>query len=748
MARTKQTMRKDSASNPHLARLFQQLGLNKLGLRARMLRLSRGTLMSNILRTGARIRDDPEEVARPTDQVVGKGKVVVVEEEDKDSFDEDAPSLLVKEGAPTDVHAMSERMTRALRKRSINASGYKSSVKHSKNAEEEEEWVEEAQSWADKVEIDDYQAQSQLDVEKVKLQAKCWESTIVCMVLGANPPIAVFEGFIRRIWGNLGIAQIARMNGGCTIMEFNDVATRDHVLENGIVQFDHKSVIIRPWSSDLNAIRLVKSVPLWIRLYDLGLHYWGSNCLSVLVSTIGKPIMTNKVTKERTMVKFARILVKMEIMDAPPRIIEYVNEYGRLEDQGVEYEWLPTKCKKCGGFGHGMADCRKEGSSKWMKKEGVVAKKEKKENGTSLATVQYKMSKINWLKKRDDCTAYFYACLKKRREENRITSFVDEQGKLIENYSDVVNHYVNHFKNFMGSKSIAFERIDADCLKMGNILNLYQQLELIRPFIEKEIKAAMFSILSTKSSGPDVYNSKFFKVLWLEIGGEVSKAILAFSKTGNIPCYCNKTTITLVPKTEISSKVVDYRPIACCTTIYKCITKLMCKRLEKIFPSLIDLNQGAFIKQREIAYNILILQDLVKNYGRKNVSPRSAVKVNLSKAYDTVDWRLMEELLVGLNFPSRFVRWVMACLEGSTYSVVLNERLQRSFKEKKGLRQGDPLSPLIFVIIMDYLTKRLKLEATQNTFKYHPLCKNLNLVSLYFADDLILSKLLNISKEL
>ncbi|XP_062080424.1 uncharacterized protein LOC133785186 [Humulus lupulus] len=147
---------------------------------------------------------------------------------------------------------------------------------------------------------------------------------------------------------------------GLTMVKFNDDATRDRVLETGILHFDRKPVIIRPWSSDLSAFRMIRSVPLWIQLQDLGLQYWGIKCLSALVSTLGKPIMVDKFTRERSRVQFARIMVEMEINDNPPRTIQFLNEHGQLLEQGVEYEWLPKKCKTYAGYGHTMADCRKE----------------------------------------------------------------------------------------------------------------------------------------------------------------------------------------------------------------------------------------------------------------------------------------------------------------------------------------------------------------------------------------------------
>ncbi|XP_062086254.1 uncharacterized protein LOC133792370 [Humulus lupulus] len=230
---------------------------------------------------------------------------------------------------------------------------------------------------------------AQVDPEEVKFQAANWSSAVICMVLGTNPPMAVFKGYIKRIWGHLGIAQIAHMTMGLTMVKFNDEATRDLVLENGVLQFDRKSVIVRLWSSDLDAVKLVLSVPLWIRLHDLGLQYWGNKCLSALVSTIGKPIMVDQYTRDRTRIQFARILVEMDTTDAPPRVIQFLNEKGQLVEQGIDYEWLLVKCKTCMGYGHIMADCRKgevEKRKRNTKRNDPVTKPEEHSNNPPISS--------------------------------------------------------------------------------------------------------------------------------------------------------------------------------------------------------------------------------------------------------------------------------------------------------------------------------------------------------------------------
>ncbi|XP_062075046.1 uncharacterized protein LOC133779059 [Humulus lupulus] len=129
-----------------------------------------------------------------------------------------------------------------------------------------------------------------------------------------------------------------------------------------------------------------------------------------------------------------------------------------------------------------------------------------------------KKSKVNWLRYGDDNNAYFHACLKQRRASNRITSFVNETGQLIERFEDVVAHFVNHFRKIMGSQSNASVPIQRSCFRYGNSLSLDQQICLIKPFTKKEVEDALFSISPIKISGPDWYGSGFKGALEVKKG--------------------------------------------------------------------------------------------------------------------------------------------------------------------------------------------------------------------------------------
>ncbi|XP_074305396.1 uncharacterized protein LOC141640524 [Silene latifolia] len=228
-------------------------------------------------------------------------------------------------------------------------------------------------------------------------------------------------------------------------------------------------------------------------------------------------------------------------------------------------------------------------------------------------------AKVQWVLDGDDNTAYFHASIRKRKSRNKVYQVT---------------------------------KVNKRVVLAGNCLNSQHCELLMSPVTSEEIKSQ-----------------------------EVCSAIKNVFHTGQLLKQCNNTVITLVPKVELPDNVKQFRPIACCNTFYKCLSKVLCTRLSKILP------------------------DIMMNY---------------------------------LGFPELWIKLIMQCISTSSYSIALNGETFGFFKGKRGLRQGDPLSPLLFTLCLEYFSRILAVTQQQHNFRFHPLCKRIGLSHLCFADDLIL----------
>jgi len=166
----------------------------------------------------------------------------------------------------------------------------------------------------------------------------------------------------------------------------------------------------------------------------------------------------------------------------------------------------------------------------------------------------------------------------------------------------------------------------------------------------------------------------------------VTEAVLEFFKTGKTLKQVGHTNLVLIPKIQCLKEAGDFRPIACCNVVYKCISKLICNRLRELLPHLVDGSQCAFILGREIMHNVMLCQELTCGYIRKTISPRCIMKLDLRKAYDSVNHGFIQGILKGMKFPNKFINWVMGCLKSAFLSISLNGGQHGFFQGKGGLK--------------------------------------------------------------
>ncbi|KAL2225770.1 UNVERIFIED_CONTAM: putative mitochondrial protein, partial [Sesamum indicum] len=329
--------------------------------------------------------------------------------------------------------------------------------------------------------------------------------------------------------------------------------------------------------------------------------------------------------------------------------------------------------------------------------------------------------------KLEQCSWVFFHKIAQRRSTRRILQINDDHGATHTDPGAVINEFVMYYQNLLGGEQRR-DMIDLRFLRPWaiHILSEDDVNSLVLPFTHTDVKQVIFHIAEGKAPGPDGYSSGFFKAAWLIVGQEVSSAVLDFFNTGRILKQINTTLLALIPKVHSPMNVGDFRPISCCNVLV-------------ILDKLISSCQAAFVPGRSIGDNIMLAQELFTGYNQTHLPPRCALKVDIRKAYDTVEWDFLNAVMELFGFPHTFVKWIEEFVTTPSFSVGLNGKPHGFFTGTRGLRQGDPLSPYLFVLVMEVLQLGfLQLIDQDELFSFHWKCDAARIFQLEFADDLLL----------
>ncbi|XP_071923058.1 uncharacterized protein [Coffea arabica] len=244
-----------------------------------------------------------------------------------------------------------------------------------------------------------------------------------------------------------------------------------------------------------------------------------------------------------------------------------------------------------------------------------------------------------------------------------------------------------------------------------------------------------------KAPGVDGMPPLFFQTYWHIIKNDIVHAVTSFFHSGNILSAINETIISLIPKVDNPVVISNYRPISLCTVLYKTISKILANRLKKVLGHCINPSQSAFVPGRQILDNAIIAHEVLhflknKRGGRVGFM---ALKLDMSKAFDRVEWKFLGRIMLHMGFCPIFVRWIMTCISTVSYSFNLNGQKVGHIKPSRGLRQGDPLSPYLFIICMEGLSNLIKKAVDSKQLTGIKVCKDSPMIShLFFADDALL----------
>ncbi|GAU45885.1 hypothetical protein TSUD_401090, partial [Trifolium subterraneum] len=315
------------------------------------------------------------------------------------------------------------------------------------------------------------------------------------------------------------------------------------------------------------------------------------------------------------------------------------------------------------------------------------------------ASISWQQSRLLWLKEGDANSKYFHSVLASRRRGNTIST-LQADGVTLEGVNPirqaVFTHFASHFKasnvERPGVDNLQFKRLS--WLDIGS---------LTRPFLVEEVKAAVWDCDSFKSPGPDGINLGFFKDFWAELQSDVMRFFSEFHRNGKLSKGVNSTFIALIPKVDSPQSLHDFRPISL------------------------------------ILDGILIANEVVDE-ARKNKKELMLFKVDFEKAYDSVDWDYLDAVMGRMSFPTLWRKWIKECICTATASILVNGSLTDTFPLERGLRQGDPLSPFLFLLAAEGLSVLMKALVENNLFTGYSVGTQapVSISHLQFADDTLL----------
>ncbi|XP_071740498.1 uncharacterized protein [Rutidosis leptorrhynchoides] len=340
---------------------------------------------------------------------------------------------------------------------------------------------------------------------------------------------------------------------------------------------------------------------------------------------------------------------------------------------------------------------------KWLEEKMQYITKEKKKTN-----MLKQKSRIKWALEGDENSKYFHNYIKRRTSKNNIHG-LSINGTWSEDPILIKQEAYSYFNNLFQSKHLHEECPFDNVPHLDYITPLDNQL-LEAKFCEKEIWEAISNCDSSKAPGPDGFNMKFFKKHWELIKYDLIKSLDWFWVNSEISKGCNASFFTLIPKKSNPMGLNEYRPICLIGSYYKILTKILSNRLAKVIHKVIGSEQTAFLKGRNI----------------------------LDSAFDCIEWDFLFNTMHHMGFGPKWISFIRACLSSSSISILINGSPTSEFVPERGIRQGDPISPFLFIIVaegLNILTKRALSNGHLQGLKIGH--DNLVITHLQYADDTI-----------
>ncbi|XP_043700054.1 uncharacterized protein LOC122650730 [Telopea speciosissima] len=305
----------------------------------------------------------------------------------------------------------------------------------------------------------------------------------------------------------------------------------------------------------------------------------------------------------------------------------------------------------------------------------------------------------------DRCSKFFHLSTKMGRVKNTIRSLKTADGEVLVDQELIKKYVEDYYENVHKAVEVSEHEEILNCIpRVLEEVDIFR-LELVP--CDSKIRAVVWTLDPDSTPGPGGFPGAFFRACWEVIGADVCSAARSFFSSSRIPAGINNYFIALIPKVEGAASLEKFRPLCMGNFFYKILSKVMSRRLELVLPRLILDEQGAFQKGKVIQDNISIASELANLLAVATRGGGLGLKIDIQKAYDTLSWDFMFSVLLKFGFSGRWIQWLRSLLSSTRISVLVNGGPVGFFGVDRDLRQGDPILPLLFIVVEEVLCRGL-----------------------------------------
>ena len=341
-------------------------------------------------------------------------------------------------------------------------------------------------------------------------------------------------------------------------------------------------------------------------------------------------------------------------------------------------------------------------------------------------------SRCQWYEKGEKSNDYFLRLTNRNRIKKSMNKLQREDGSITTNQKEILELQAKFYETLYTSDK---EKTRAETIAYLNELQIPELNEEEKITCEgaltmHECSAALKSFKNNKSPGNDGLTAEFYKKFWPILGKMCVSSFNESLELGELSISQRQAVITLLDKGKDRTLLKNWRPISLLNTDYKIASKAIANRFIDYLPKLIHHNQVGYIKGRNIAENIRAIDDLLYQTDKLNI-PGLVICVDFKKAFDSIDWTFLEETLTRFNFGPSFIRWIHIFYNNISSCIINNGVTSRYFPLCRGVRQGDPLSPYLFILMAEILSNKIR----QNNNIAGITFNNTEIKVMQYADD-------------